>query len=430
MEDHLSHLARYSRKSKVLTVTELTSRVKSLLEDTLWACWVVGEVSTVRWNTKGHAYFILKDEQAQLACVLFKDDLEKQKATLVEGMQVAVLGKLNVYRGQGAYQMIVQFFVQEGISFRKKALLALKSKLQEEGLFAQSNKYPLPTFIKKIGIITSLQGAAIRDFIKILQRRGFAGEVIVFHSLVQGSEAPQEIQEMLKAASGIKDLDVIVLSRGGGSGEDLWAFNDEGVVRELANCPVPTICAVGHEIDHTLSDLVACVRAETPSAAAEIILFQCQKQIHLFTENIQEFLDSFQTIIGDFHRELQDKCHRLSAENLLAKMQIRKENYNQRVTHLFSRFFYHFNFYSLQLELLYKQLCQVWPAYIAFKTNQLQICSLKLHSIDPLTPLKQGFASVSRFNGKAITSKTQLNLKDALSLRFQDGSVKVIVEEL
>ncbi len=235
------------------------------------AAWVRGEVSNLRAQASGHCYFSLKDAGAQLSAVLFRGDAARQAVALRDGLQVIVYGEVNVYEARGQYQLIVRAVVEDGVGKLQREFEALKRKLAAEGLFAPEKKRPIPLLPRTIGFLTSPTGAAVQDFLRILRRRDWRGRVVILPAKVQGAGAAAEMAEMLGLAGGLGLFDLLVIGRGGGSVEDLWAFNEEPLVRAVAACPVPIISAVGHEIDFTLCDFAADVRAETPSAAAELI---------------------------------------------------------------------------------------------------------------------------------------------------------------
>ena len=255
----------------VLAVTDLTRRIKRILEGEIGRVWVRGEVSNLRRQSSGHVYFSLKDDGSQLPCVLFARDAARQSFQLKDGMELLLFGELSVYAPHGRYQLIAKVAIQSGEGQLQLEFERLKRKLAAEGLFDAERKRALPTLPRRIAVITSPTGAALRDFLQILSRRGYAGEVVIFPVRVQGREAPQEIRGMLAHAAASEGFDLIVLTRGGGSIEDLWSFNDEALARAVVDCPIPVISAVGHEIDHVLTDYAADQRAETPSGAAELI---------------------------------------------------------------------------------------------------------------------------------------------------------------
>jgi len=260
-----------SGRDRIATVTEFTRRVKGLLESQIPPGWVRGEVSNLRQQSSGHTYFSLKDAGAQLSAVLFRGDAQHQTVSLRDGQQVIVFGEISVYEARGNYQLIARAIVDDGVGRLQREFEALKQRLQAEGLFATERKRALPKMPRTIGFITSPTGAAVRDFIQILRRRKWRGRVVVLPAKVQGEGAAAELAAMLAQAEQMKLFDVLVIGRGGGSLEDLWAFNEEVLVRAVAASTIPVISAVGHEIDVTLCDFAADVRAETPSAAAELI---------------------------------------------------------------------------------------------------------------------------------------------------------------
>src|SRR5262249_26500154 len=257
---------------RVLTVTELTIRVRDLLEDHFLEVWVEGELSNCRlWNT-GHLYFTLKDQSSQVRGVIFRRALRYLRFKPVDGLRVVARGKLSVYEPKGEYQLTCEHMEPHGLGALQLAFDQLKQRLQEEGLFDAGRKRPLPALPRKIGIVTSIEGAAIRDMIKVLRRRHRNAHLVIRPARVQGEGAALEITRALKAIVRVAGVDVVIVGRGGGSIEDLWAFNEEIVARAIARSPVPVISAVGHETDVTIADFVADLRAPTPSAAAEIVI--------------------------------------------------------------------------------------------------------------------------------------------------------------
>jgi exodeoxyribonuclease VII large subunit len=260
------------RPRTVFTVSELTIRIKAALEEALPTVWVQGEISNLRLPSSGHAYFTLKDDLAQIRCVLFRSRGRRVRFDLEDGLHVLAFGALDVYAGRGEYQVVVELLEPKGAGARQVAFEQLKRKLEAEGLFDRSRKRPLPAFPRVIGIVTSPSGAALRDMLHIIDRRFADLRVLVAPVRVQGAEAPAEIAAAIANLCAMPDLDVVIVGRGGGSIEDLWAFNDERVARALHACRVPVISAVGHETDFTIADFVADLRAPTPSGAAELVV--------------------------------------------------------------------------------------------------------------------------------------------------------------
>jgi exodeoxyribonuclease VII large subunit len=257
---------------KVVTVSELTSSIRGILESSFGDIWVEGEISNCRlWNT-GHLYFTLKDGGAQIRAVMYRSAVRYLKFKAEDGLHVIARGRLGLYEPKGEYQLLCDHLLPAGLGALQLAFEQLKKKLQAEGLFDQARKRPLPALPAKIGIVTSLEGAALRDIIKVLSRRHPTLHLVIRPTRVQGDGAAADIAEAIRAIARVKDVEVIIVGRGGGSAEDLLPFNQEPVARAIANCKLPVVSAVGHEVDFTIADFVADVRAPTPSAAAEIVI--------------------------------------------------------------------------------------------------------------------------------------------------------------
>ena len=266
----------FQQTSKVFTVGELTRQIRGILETRFGAVWVQGEISNYKLHPSGHQYFTLKDQHAQISCVIWRDTMLPPRQPLVDGTQVQVYGTVTVFEARGQYQLNVQILQPRGVGVLQAKFEALKRKLQAEGLFAPEHKRLLPKFPRRIGIITSPSGAAIRDMLNVLLRRAPWLQILISPVRVQGTGAAQEIavaiRELAAPNAAFAPLDLIVVTRGGGSIEDLWEFNEEIVARAIFHSTVPIVSAVGHEIDFTICDFVADLRAPTPSAAAELIV--------------------------------------------------------------------------------------------------------------------------------------------------------------
>src|SRR5438034_2845891 len=257
---------------RVLTVTELTVALRDTLEERFFEAWVEGELSNCRvWNT-GHLYFTLKDASSQVRGVIFRTALRYLKFKPTDGVNVVARGRVSVYEPKGEYQLVCEHMEPQGLGALQLAFDQLKTRLQAEGLFDAGRKRPLPALPRKIGIVTSVDGAAIRDMIKVLRRRYANAHLVIRPARVQGDGAAIEIAQGIRAIGRVRGVDVIIVGRGGGSIEDLWAFNEEIVARAIARSPVPVISAVGHESDVTIADFDADLRAPTPSAAAELVV--------------------------------------------------------------------------------------------------------------------------------------------------------------
>src|SRR5437867_9495992 len=275
----------FQQSSKVFSVSELTRSIRGVLETKFAAVWVQGEISNYKQHPSGHQYFTLKDQRAQISCVIWRDTMPPRQA-LADGAQVQVYGIVTVFAARGQYQLNVQILQPRGIGLLQARFETLKRKLEAEGLFAPERKRPLPKFPRRIGIVTSSSGAAIRDMLNVLRRRAPWLQILINPVRVQGTGAAQEIavaiRELAAPNEAFAPLDLIVVTRGGGSIEDLWEFNEEIVARAIFHSAVPIVSAVGHEIDFTICDFVADLRAPTPSAAAELIvpdIVDLQRQI-------------------------------------------------------------------------------------------------------------------------------------------------------
>ena len=266
----------FQQTAKVFTVSELTRSIRGTLETKFAAVWVQGEISNYKLHPSGHQYFTLKDQRSQISCVIWRDTMQPPRQPLVDGAQVQVFGTVTVFEARGQYQLNVQILQPRGVGLLQAKFEALKRKLESEGLFAPERKRPLPTFPRRIGIVTSPSGAAIRDILNVLCRRAPWLRILVNPVRVQGIGAAQEIAVAIRELATPNDafgpVDLVVVTRGGGSIEDLWEFNEEIVARAIFHSAVPIVSAVGHEIDFTICDFVADLRAPTPSAAAELIV--------------------------------------------------------------------------------------------------------------------------------------------------------------
>ena len=294
----------------VLTVSQLNRRTKQLLETHLPLIWVSGELSNLAKPASGHWYFSLKDEQAQVRCAMFRNANQRLRWRPESGQQVLIRARVSLYEGRGEYQLIAEHMEAAGTGLLQQQYEALKTKLQAEGLFDASFKRELPPFPSTIGVITSPTGAAIHDIITVLERRYRAANVIVFPVSVQGETAAPEMIAALQKVELLNQCDVVIIGRGGGSLEDLWAFNNEALAHAIANCPVPIVSAVGHEVDVTIADFVADCRAPTPSASAEIV-----------SPDINEWLQ----VLDGYHEQLLGKITSALSEKKQQLLSLKKQ---------------------------------------------------------------------------------------------------------
>lgn len=318
-------------KTHILTVTQLTVQIKNLLEGNFPDIWVEGEISNLSIPQSGHAYFTLKDEQSQIRSVLFRSAQRFLKFTLQHGMQVICRGRVSVYEPRGEYQLIVDYIEPKGIGALQLAFEQLKAKLEKEGLFDLDHKRPLPLLPQRIGIITSPTGAAIRDMLRVIKRRHPRMHILIYPVPVQGIEAAPAIVEAIQHFNRDQNVDVMIVGRGGGSLEDLWAFNEEPVARAIYASKIPVISAVGHETDYTISDFVADLRAPTPSAAAEMVVKS--------EESFREFISSLESSLIKRIRQQIDLTRASLREftRLLGDPRRLLEQYVQRVDELTGR---------------------------------------------------------------------------------------------
>ncbi|CAI2716913.1 exodeoxyribonuclease VII large subunit [Nitrospina watsonii] len=289
----------------VFTVGELTRTIRSLLEQAFEMVWVEGEISNYTVANSGHAYFSLKDDKAQVRCVFFRGNRMRVKFKPGDGDQVLVCGRLNVYEPRGEYQIVVDSLEPRGLGALQKAFEQLKEKLQKEGLFDEARKQPIPEFPWRVGIVTSPTGAAIRDIVNVIQRRNPKISALLYPVKVQGDGAAEEVAEAIRYMNTIEDLDVLIVGRGGGSIEDLWAFNEEVVARAIYASELPVISAVGHEIDFTIADFVADLRAPTPSAAAELAVPRLKDVMEDLSWLINSLIDGMDDEIGEYKDHLR-----------------------------------------------------------------------------------------------------------------------------
>lgn len=419
----------FDTESGILDVSELTARVKMLLEGGFPSLGVRGEVSNLRRQASGHSYFTLKDDRSQLSAVLFRGNASRVDLELEDGMEVICFGNVSVYEPRGTYQLIVRDVQEEGVGRLQRAFEALKKRLAEEGLFEEARKRTLPTFPQTLGVVTSPTGAALRDFIQILRRRGFRGTLRVFPSLVQGKEAAGSLVQALDLARKDPSLDLLVIGRGGGSLEDLWPFNEESVVRALADFPVPTISAVGHQIDFALTDFAADVRAETPSSAAELVS-------SLWMEFIQRFLEGKQALwtaaemqiqrLGQDLDQLQYQLQGLNPELKVVRMRGRLETLAGRLGAGLNQ---PLQFQKKHLDRLSRRLERYFPEErVLRRRDRLKALKNRLHQASVESTLKRGFALVRDARGNPVMSADALQSGAAVTLQFRDGERQAEVD--
>ena len=415
---------------RVQTVTEFTRRVKSLLEENFSPGWVAGEVSNFRAQASGHVYFSIKDAGAQLSCVMFRGDAARQSLRLRDGQQVLVYGEVSVYEARGQYQLVVRALVEHGVGRLRQEFDQLKQRLAAEGLFDPDGKQLLPPMPRTVGIITSPTGAAVQDFIRILQRRDWRGRLIVLPAKVQGEGAAAELADMLRTAEKLGIFDLLVIGRGGGSLEDLWAFNEELLVRAVAACPIPVISAVGHEIDFTLCDFAADVRAETPSAAAELIsshYLNCSERVL----NAGSALEDIAAARLEHSRERLDharsRLRLLSPTAVLEQRQLQLDDFSNRLGAALRQ---GATASQTRLATVRARFQAVSPEKrVQADSHRLLGLWKRLESVSPQSVLKRGFALVRDAQGQPVSRAAGLQSGQPLVNEFHDGAVPVRVEQ-
>ncbi len=414
---------------RVQTVTEFTRRVKELLKGGLPPGWLRGEVSNLRAQASGHVYFSLKDAGAQLACVLFRGDALRQSVVLRDGLQLLAYGEVDVYETRGQYQLIVRALVDQGAGRLQQEFEKLKQQLAAEGLFDSARKKAVPLLPRAVGFITSPTGAAVQDFIRILQRRGWTGRLVVLPVKVQGEGAAAEMATMLRVAEQLGFFDLLVIGRGGGSIEDLWAFNEELLVRAVAACKLPVISAVGHEIDTTLCDFAADLRAETPSGAAELI----SSHYLAVMERLAQARASLQeTIDGELERGRERLDHARSRLRLLSPSAAVEQGF-LRLDDLANRLGSALRHGAQQgrekLSETRARLNAASPARrIELESHRLLSLWKRLESASPQSVLKRGYAIVRDETGRPVSRAKGLKAGQPLDNEFHDGRVRVRVE--
>jgi exodeoxyribonuclease VII large subunit len=393
--------------SEILTVSQLTREIKSLLETRFPPLWIRGEISNLRVQPSGHRYFVLKDSTSQIKSVLFKGDFSHLGYTPEEGDECVAFGNINVYEPRGDYQFRVKHLMQDGTGSLRLQFDRLKEKLLKEGLFDSEQKKELPQFVRKVAVITSVKGAALQDFLSILKRRNWTGEVSIFPSSVQGIKAPKELLHALKSITKVGHFDLVVLARGGGSIEDLWAFNDESLVREVSSCNIPIISAVGHQTDFVLTDFASDFRAETPSAAAEWISSQHTK----VKDQINNFYSRLIEIPKFSIAQLKDKLHFLEAQLMNQSPKSKMENYHQ------------------YLDEFSQRMNRVIEHSITHNRYKVKSLGSRLESNSLKSVLKRGFSYIENSDGNVIDRVGKLKENDIVKINFQDGNKNLKVQK-
>ncbi|MFH1093938.1 MAG: exodeoxyribonuclease VII large subunit [Candidatus Omnitrophota bacterium] len=392
----------------IYSVTELTKDIRDILTDSFPNVWVQGEISTLRLPQSGHMYFTLKDKSAQLKCVFFRGDNMKLKFKLEEGMECISLGRISVYDQSGQYQLYVESVEPVGKGALQEAFEQLKKKLEAEGLFDKSRKREIPFLPKNIGIVTSSTGAAIRDILNIINRRFANVHIIIRPCLVQGKTAAVDIAQGIKDLNDYKEIDVIIVSRGGGSFEDLWAFNEEPVARAVYSSKIPVISAVGHEIDFTICDFVADLRAPTPSAAAELVVQEKEQIVNTLNALQARMTEAIMQKI----RLSRMSFERLAESYAMRRPQVIVERYQQDLDNLQMLI-------SSRVDHLLKE-----------KHGLLKQVSARLVNLNPLAILSRGYSVTYLTPERKVVKNTQgLEKGDIIETKLHKGVIISQIKE-
>ncbi len=437
----------------IFTVSRLNIEVKAALEGSFPLLWVTGEISNLATPRSGHLYFTLKESGAQVRCAMFRSRRNLSRFQAKDGMQVIVRARVTLYEPRGDYQLIIDHMEQAGEGLLRQQIEQLKQKLDLEGLFSSDHKQPLPLFPQRIGVITSASGAAVHDVLTILQRRCPAIPVIVYPVAVQGENAAAEIIDMLRIAEQRQECDLLILTRGGGSLEDLMAFNDEQLVRELYRLSIPLISAIGHEIDTSLSDHVADRRAPTPSAAAELASPDCRElnrktdslagQIMRIQQNqlmqLAQRIDELSIRLTQQHpgSRLQDQQRQLQTLQLRLQKSMRHRIEILQSSHknLLLRLIGHSPIQQLRhsrqrLDNLGARLQQRMQERLQHSNQQLGGITRELNAISPLATLERGYAITLDSRNSVVTDAGILSIDDQVTIRLAKGELGCRVEEV
>jgi len=448
----------YDPATAAITVSQLNRRVKSLIEQGIARLWVEGEISNLSRPGSGHIYFSLKDDTAQISAAWFRQRQHGPAIGFKNGDRVLAYGRVSIYEARGNYQLIIERMEPAGEGVLKRRFDALQQKLAAEGLFDEDRKQALPVLPTRIGVITSPSGAAIRDILSILRRRFPAVPVVLYPAAVQGDAAPRELMAALETAINRDECDVLILSRGGGSLEDLWAFNDEQLARAIAACQIPTISAVGHEIDFTIADFVADVRAPTPSGAAEIVVPNQSEWLHRISGLASRIARVGQRALEDRAQELDWLGRRLINSSPAATLQRQRDSLREHAGRLTAAIRQQVLQQENQLQDASAALMRQSPALsvqrligqlaelrqrlatstnnaIANTSHKIALLGRALNSVSPLATLDRGYAIVtSEVTGNVLTSAGSTESGQDIRARLSQGELiatvkKVIADE-
>ncbi|UYL10396.1 exodeoxyribonuclease VII large subunit [Bdellovibrio sp. SKB1291214] len=434
-----------SNEPVVLSVEQLNVQIKQLIEGQMGMVWVRGELSNFKAHTSGHFYFSVKDSKSQITAVMFRGNNARLKFKPTDGMEVMVRGRVTVYEPRGNYQLMVDMMEPVGAGALQKAFEQLKHKLRAEGLFDSAKKRPIPTFPRHIAIVTSPTGAAIRDILNVLSRRAKSIQVTIVPTIVQGEAAAPQLREAFKKAVALPDVDAVIVGRGGGSIEDMWCFNDEGLARLIAASPIPVISAVGHEIDFTIADFVADLRAPTPSAAAELVakssaelvnkVTSLERMLKLSFDRKMKFLREkalgLSKRLVDPKRRLQDL--ELRNDDLLTRLELamnrsigQKQHRVELMTQKLGTPQNLIDRRKKELTFLAQRSEKALLFSLERKKSRMDRMMAMLDSMSPLRVVDRGYSIVTK-DSKVIKSANQVKAGDSIDIRLAQGSLTATV---
>ncbi len=436
---------------EILTVGEFVGRARELLEQSFGTVWIEGEIGSTRVPASGHAYFTLSDARAQLRAVCFRSTLRLLGMPPEDGLHVLVRGRLTVYEARGDLQLLVEDLEPQGEGLLRLQFEALKRRLAEEGLFSEERKRPLPPIPRSVGVVTSPSGAAVRDVLQVLRRRAPGTHVLVAPARVQGEGAAEELRAALALAASHPEVDVIILARGGGSAEDLWAFNDEGLVRDVAACAVPVIAGVGHEIDFTLVDFAADARAPTPSAAAELAVLEWARWADRLARAVEALVSVYRRRTTELRRRLErSDPERCSPLNRIARLRI---GLDRAIDGLETRVMRgllgsrerlracetsmvggspgrRLGASRARLDRLVERLVSGAEGGLQRRRRILSVRAAQVAAMSPLAVLERGYAIARGPSGEVLRSAGACQPGDALDVRLARGSLGCRVTEV
>ncbi|EGR1344250.1 exodeoxyribonuclease VII large subunit [Vibrio parahaemolyticus] len=430
----------------IFTVSRLNAEVRLLLENEMGIVWLVGEISNFSAPVSGHWYLTLKDSRAQVKCAMFRGNNRRVTFKPANGNQVLVKARLSLYEPRGDYQLIIESMQPEGDGRLQQEFEELKMKLAAEGLFAQTNKLPLPEHPKRVGVITSKTGAALYDILDVLKRRDPSLPVVIYPTMVQGDDAAIQIAQAIGRANSRNECDVLIVGRGGGSLEDLWCFNNEILARTIAASQIPIISAVGHEVDMTIADFVADVRAPTPSAAAELVSRDNSHKDQALVTRQHKLASAMRYYLAQQKQQSAQLMHRLERQHPSYQLQRQSQQLDEldmRLRRAMQRFIdtrqqaverkhhrlqlnspiKHLAQQKSRLERVEHKLMDAMDRKLLTMRHQLAIAAEKLDTVSPLATLKRGYSITQTDQGKVVTSADDVKTGDLLVTRLANGEI-------